>query len=65
MFVILFKLFILNFLLKILDQGSQYYQQPAILTLDPVAFVQAINTDYSVSAPLALPTNLTNYQVKI
>jgi len=49
--------------LQILDQGSQYYQQPVIQTLDPIAFVQAIDTDYSVSAPLSLPTNLTNYQV--
>jgi hypothetical protein len=47
-----------------LDAGSQYYQQPSNQTLDPAAFVQAINTEFSVSAPLALPTNLTNYQVK-
>jgi hypothetical protein len=51
-------------LIRILDQGSQYYQQPTIQTLDPNAFVQAINTEYSVSTPFSLPTNLTKYQVK-
>jgi hypothetical protein len=49
---------------RILDQGSQYYQIPNIQTLNPDAFVQAINTEYSVSASYSTPTNLTNYQVK-
>ncbi len=48
---------------RILDQGSQYYQQPTIQTVDPSAFVQAINAEYSVSAPYSVPTNQTNYQV--
>jgi hypothetical protein len=47
-----------------LDSGSEYYQQPNIQTLDPGTFVQAINTEYSVTAPLGLATGLANYEVK-
>lgn len=54
----------LNIFLLNLDTGSQYYQQPNIKTLDPVAFVQAIDLEDNVTPPLALPTNLTTYSVK-
>ena len=32
-------------------------------TLDPAAFVKAIDRDDDVTPPLTLPTNLTSYQV--
>ena len=51
-------------LLLCVDFGSQYYQQPQNQPLDPDVFEQTINTNYDVSAPAGLPTNLEFYQVK-
>jgi hypothetical protein len=64
MFVIFFYIVSPKILLLNLDSGSQYYQQPANQALNPTNFVQALNAQDNVSPPIALPTNLTTYQVK-
>lgn len=58
------KFWFLKFFRLILDQGSQYYQQPSSQPLNAQDFIQSINEIYTVSSSVTFPTNRTSYQVK-